>query len=203
MKFEILDQYIEQKRKTEEVFNEMIKREQEALEAYHAKKAEYETTIKRAAIERKDLTKELDKLDDEIAKAKAAYERRRKEREIYSQTRPLEQIKSEDVVNSFNNELIPAFREMRFNPVLKRLLKAKYEYAKAVEDYYSALSEFEDIRREARRELSDHYYYKLQDVELKTQQEVERYFITRYDIYDLDNKTFPRSLQYIKPEELK
>jgi hypothetical protein len=203
MKFEILDRLIEQKEKTAKVYEEMFQREQEALEAYNAKKAEYEATIKRAAIEGKDLTRELDMLDEEITKAKVAYERRQKEREIYSQTRPLEQIKAEDVVDSFNNELIPAFRELRFNPVLKRLLKAKYEYAKAVEDYYSTVSEFEDIRREARSELSDHYYYKFQDVDLQTRSEFERYFIRESDLYYLDNKQFPQSIKYVKEEDLK
>lgn len=203
MKFEKLEQFIEQKQNTDKVFNEMVKREQDALDHYQAKKSEYEATIARAAIEGKDLTKELDRLDEEISKAKAAYERRHKERNIYSQTRPLEKVKSEDVVNSFNNELIPAFKEARFNPAIKQLLKAKYEFAKAVQDYYAAVREFEDIRYEARSELSDHYYYQLKDVALQTVKEQELYFITTADLWDFEAKQFPASLQYVKEEDLK
>lgn len=203
MKFEKLEQFIEQKQNTGKVFDEIVKREQDALERYQAKKSEYEATIARAAIEGKDLTKELDRLDEEISKAKAAYERRHKERNIYSQTRPLEKVKSEDVVNSFNNELIPAFKEARFNPAIKQLLRAKYEFAKAVQDYYAAVREFEDIRYEARSELSDHYYYQLKEVALQTVKEQELYFITTADLRDFEVNKFPASLQYVKEEDLK
>ncbi|AZV45175.1 hypothetical protein BAOM_4596 [Peribacillus asahii] len=202
IKFKKLEQFIEQKAAMEQVFNEMTDREEKAKEAYDTIVAEYEGTISRAAIEGKDLTAELDKLDEEISKAKAALERRAKERQIYSATRPLEKIKSEDVVESFNKEVIPAFRAKRFDDVLKRVLKAKSEYAEAVLDYKAAVREFEELRSEARSELSDHYYYKLSNVDLRTRPEVEKYFITQNDLFDLRGGNPLRSLQYVKTEEL-
>ena len=87
--------------------------------------------------------------------------------------------------------------------MLKRVLKAKAEYAEAVLDYKAAVREFEELRSEARGELSDHYYYKLANADLQTRQEVEKYFIANGDLYDLSNGQPLRSIQYVKPEEIK
>jgi hypothetical protein len=202
MKFEKLHQYIEQNQKGEQLTQEMIKREQDALNLYQAKKAEYEALITSSVIGGQDKTAELDSLDEEIKQANAAYLRRKKEREVLSLTRPWAEISSEDVVASFNNELVPQFRQERFDQVLKNLLKAKFAYVQAVEDYHAAVKEFNGIRAEAREELSDTFYYKLKDIELQTNAEVEKYFLTNTDLFDLNVNTFPRSLKYVKPEEM-
>jgi predicted nuclease with TOPRIM domain len=203
MRFEKLEQFIEQKQNTGKVFDEMVKREQDAFEHYNSKKAEYEATIARAAIEGKDLTKELDRLDEEISKAKAAYERRHKERFIYSQSRPLEKLSSEDIVSSFNNEFIPAFRKEVYDNAEKALLRAKVEYVKAVQSYYAAVDEFEGYRQDVRYELGDHYQYQLKSIKPGTVSHTEKFFISGGDIYDLEGRKYPRSIQYVREEEIK
>ncbi|WP_110928769.1 hypothetical protein [Bacillus massiliglaciei] len=203
MKFEILDQLIEQREAIETASAEMRQREIAAKEVYHAKLAEYEKVVTQGVIDGKDMTEALDRLDIEIQEAKAAVERRSKEYHIYSAVQPLAKISSEDVVKSFNSEIIQQFRTERFDAVLKRLLQAKKEYEQAVLDYKSAISEFEDVRTAARSELSDHYYYKLNDADLQTRQEHERYFITESDLFDLRGGQPLQSIQYVKPEEFK
>lgn len=203
IKFEVLEQFIEQKEATSKAHGEMAEREAKAKEAYFAKVAEYEAMITKGAVEGKDMTAALDKLDEEIQKAKAAVARRAQEVQIYAAAQPLSKIKPEDVVTSFNTEIIPAFKRERFDAVLKQLLKTKSEYAKAVLDYKATVREFEGIRTEARSELSDHYYYKLQNADIQTVNEHDLYFITSGDIFDLNGGQPLRSLENVKTEELK
>jgi hypothetical protein len=204
VKFEMLDRFIEQKEKATQAFNEFVRREKEAYQEYQSLKAQYEQLVQKSVLEGVDATKELDKLSEQIEKAKRAYERRQQERAIFSTNNPLlKEITSEDVVRAWNEEFIPEFRKQIFDDVLKNLLRAKYEYAKAVLAYYDALAEFENVRNEARRQVGDGYYYKFRGIELNTVDQKERYFIRESDLYYLDNKELPQSLRYIKEEDLK
>ncbi|GMN97972.1 hypothetical protein [Parageobacillus thermoglucosidasius] len=204
MKFELLDKFIAQKEKASQAAAELARREQEAYQEYLSLKTQYEQLLQKSVLEGKDATKELDKLSEQIEKAKKAYERRQQERAIFSTNNPfLKEITSEDVVRAWNEEFIPEFRKQVFDDVLKNLLRAKYEYAKAVQAYHDAVAEFERMRQEARSELGDGYYYKFRGIELNTVDQQERYFITRRDLYYFDNKEFPQSLKYVKEEDLK
>jgi hypothetical protein len=203
LKFDLLEKFIEQKQAIQKVAEEMNRKIAQADEEYNSLKAKYESTLKEGIAKGKDVSKELDEISEKIEKAKKACQRRREERDAYWALRPLEKIKSEDVVNAFNNDFIPEFRKQRFDEVLKNLLRAKYEYAKAVLAYYDALAEFESVRNEARRQVGDGYYYKFHDIALKTVDQKERYFIRESDLYYLDNKELPQSLRYIKEEDLK
>ena len=203
LKFDLLEKFIEQKQAIQKVAEEMNRKIAQADEEYNSLKAKYESTLKEGIAKGKDVSKELDEISEKIEKAKKACQRRREERDAYWALRPLEKIKSEDVVNAFNNDFIPKFREQRFDEVLKNLLRAKYEYAKAVLAYYDALAEFESVRNEARRQVGDGYYYKFHDIAIKTVDKKERYFIGESDLYYLDSGQLPQSLKYVKEEDLK
>jgi len=203
LKFDLLEKFIEQKQAIQKVAEEMNRKIAQADEEYNSLKAKYESTLKEGIAKGKDVSKELDEISEKIEKAKKACQRRREERDAYWALRPLEKIKSEDVVNAFNNDFIPKFRKQRFDEVLKNLLRAKYEYAKAVLAYYDVLAEFEQVRNEARRQLGDGYYYKFHDIALNTVDQRERYFIRESDLYYLDNKELPQSLKYVREEDLK
>jgi hypothetical protein len=204
MKFEILDRFIEQKEKAQQAFDEFVRREEEAYQEYLSLKAQYEQLLQNSVIEGKDATKELDKLSEQIDAAKKAYERRQQERAIFSADNPfLKEITADDIVRAWNDEFIPEFRKQVFDDVLKNLLRAKYEYAKAVLAYYDAVAEFERVRQEARSQLGDSYYYKFNGIELYTVDQHERYFIRESDLYYLNNKQFPQSLKFVKEEDLK
>jgi hypothetical protein len=200
--FKILDDFIAQKQKIEAKHAEMVQRESDAFEAYIAKRTEYERTMARSVAEGKDLTAELDRIDEELTKAKAAHKRRQEEVTLFWQTRPLEKISAQGVVDAFNFELLPAFKKERFDPMLAQLLKAKYEYAKATMAYHDTVADFNAIRASARDELSDTHYYKLKDVDLQTTAETSKYFYTDADLKETARGLFPTSLQYVKEEEL-
>jgi hypothetical protein len=203
LKFDLLEKFIEQKQAIQKVGEEMNRKIMQADEEYNSLKAKYESTLKEGIAKGKDVSKELDEISEKIEEAKKACQRRREERDAYWALRPLEKIKSEDVVNAFNNDFIPKFRKQRFDEVLKNLLRAKYEYAKAVLAYYDVLAEFEQVRNEARRQLGDGYYYKFNDIAIKTVDQKERYFIRESDLYYLDSGQLPQSLKYVKEEDLK
>lgn len=189
VKFEMLDRFIEQKEKAAQAFNEFVRREEEAYQEYLSLKAQYEQLIQTSVLEEKDVTKELDNLSEQIEKAKKVYERRKQERAIFSVNNPhLKQITSEDVVRAWNEEFVPEFKKQVFDDVLKNLLRAKYEYAKAFLAYHDAVAEFERMRHEARSAVGDGYYYKFNGIELNTVDQIERYFITIKDLYDFNNK---------------
>jgi hypothetical protein len=200
--FKMLDEFIAQKQKIEAKHAEMLQRESDAFEAYVAKRTEYERTITRSVTDGKDLTRELDKIEDELTKAQSVYKRRQEEMTVFTQSRPLEKISAQDVVDAFNLELLPAFKKERFDPMLAQLLKAKYEYAKATMAYHDTVKEFEALRSSTRGELSDTYYYRLKDVDLQTKAETSKYFYTDADVKDTARGLFPTSLQYVKEEEL-
>jgi hypothetical protein len=204
VKFEMLDKFIEQKEKAFQAAAEFERREQEAYQEYLSLKAQYEQLVQKSVLEEKDATKEIDKLAEQIEKAKKAYERRKQERAIFSSNNPyLKEITNEDVVRAWNEQFIPEYRKQVFDDVLKNLLRAKYEYAQAALAYFDTIAEFERMRYEVRRELGDRYQYKLNDIELKTFDQIERYFITAKDIYDISNKELPQSLKYVREEDLK
>ncbi|GCD81926.1 hypothetical protein PTHTG4_09880 [Parageobacillus thermoglucosidasius] len=204
VKFEMLDRFIEQRKKANQAFDEFVRREKEAYQEYQSLKAQYEQLIQKSVLEGKDATKELDKLSEQIEAAKKAYERRQQERAIFSTNNPfLKEITSEDVVRAWNEEFIPEFRKQVFDDVLKNLLRAKYEYAKAFLAYHDAVAEFERMRQEARSALGDGYYYKFNGIELNTVDQIERYFITIKDLYDFNNKKLPQSIKYVREEDLK
>jgi cell fate (sporulation/competence/biofilm development) regulator YlbF (YheA/YmcA/DUF963 family) len=203
LKFDLLEKFIEQKQAIQKVAEEMNRKIAQADEEYNSLKAKYESTLKEGVAKGKDVSKELDEISEKIEEAKKVCQRRREERDAYWALRPLEKIKSEDVVNAFNNDFIPKFRKQRFDEVLKNLLRAKYEYAKAVLAYYDALAEFEYVRNEARRQLGDSYYYKFNDIAIKTVDQKEHYFIRESDLYYFDSGQLPQSLKYVKEEDLK
>ncbi|MED0670206.1 hypothetical protein [Aneurinibacillus aneurinilyticus] len=194
-KFPMLDKFIAQKEKRSQEHGELVRREQSALETVHALKSKYEQVLRDSLVAKKDATKELDELHDKIEAAERAYARRKQERGMFHSVFK-EEITTQQVVDAWNNEFIPQFREQRFDAVLKRMLEAKREYVAAVLDYYQAVNEFENIRSEARSELSDHYYYKLNGIELDSVPKQEKYFMDERDLRLLFNyKEIPNSVK--------
>jgi lysophospholipase L1-like esterase len=197
MKFELLDRFIEQKEKANAAATELARREQEAYQEYLSLKTQYEQLIQKSVLEGKDATKELDKLAEQIDKAKKAYERRQQERAVFAVNNPfLNEITSDDVVRAWNEEFVPAFRKEKVEPALEQLLAAKKAFVDAVFNYYSVIDEFEREQAACRSELSQSYYYKLKDVKLQTQDEVNKYFITDFDLRQLARREMPQSLKY-------
>ncbi|MCM3786884.1 hypothetical protein M3221_00370 [Domibacillus indicus] len=190
-----LEEYKAQKAAGTKAAEDFQRRIAQADEDYQALKAKHEALIRESIVSGVDKTAELDELAGQIDAAKKACERRREEQRVYSAMDPLNTITPQDVINAFNNEVIPAFKKERLEPVLERLLAAKLEYAAAVIDYHTAVSEFEDSRAENRAELAQTHYYKFNDAALNTTKETDRYFIKQADINDLNMAQMPESIK--------
>lgn len=193
MKFEFLDKFTGQKEKREQEQAELARREASALEEVQALKARYEQVIRDSLAERKDATAELDALHDKIEAAERTFKRRQQENALYH-TVIKREVTEQDVVDAFNADFVPAFKEQRLNPALERLLAAKQEWIDAVADYNAAVAEFEAERGDARMETggwASYSYYKYRDVGIQNMKQKEYYMLTDEDIRALDNGKRP------------
>ncbi|MGG1684866.1 hypothetical protein [Pseudalkalibacillus sp. NRS-1564] len=190
MKFEFIEQFIEQKNKRNEKGQEYAKREQDAIEQVHALKFEYEKTIAESVKTDKPVDKKLDQLAAKIEAAEKLVERRTEERYLFS-TIANEEISSDDVVDAFNSDFFSKFKEKKMEPVLERLLAVKKEFSEAVFAYNGVVKEFESERNAARAELGDSYHYKLKPIKFSSELEKEKYFITDRDLRALSYGEVP------------
>ncbi|MGG3622849.1 hypothetical protein ABES25_04710 [Bacillus gobiensis] len=191
MKFKMLDTLIDQKAQLQSGFDAMAERERQAKENYHAKKAEYESTITESVLSGADVTKDLDKLAKEIEEAKTAYERRVHERNIYSAARPAEKISSDDVVNAWNNEYVPEFNKKKRDPALNKLISVKRAYAEALLEYKGIIREFDNEKYVVANELGDSYRYQLKDVSFNFTREREKFTLGAHDLRSLESGKVP------------
>lgn len=196
MNFKILEKFKEQKQRKNKEHQELVRREMYALEELQALKAEYEKLIVDSLKEGKDSTKKLDELNEKIEKAKTAHERRQKERNLYSTISKEGDITSEDVIKAWQNEYIPAFKEQKFNPILEQLFKAKLDYINAVFNYFDVLDEYSNEKSDAVLEIGDHYRFRLGEIRLLYNSEIDRHFLTERDSRQINQKTVPDSVKY-------
>ncbi|MFT9848971.1 hypothetical protein [Aneurinibacillus sp. REN35] len=194
MKFEMLDKFVAQKESRASAHQELLKREQSALETVQALKAKYEQMLRESLVSGQNKDAELDALDKEVASAITAYERRNLERVSYTNIVP-EEITAQNVVDSWNKDFVPQFRKKRFDAVLEKLLETKKAFANAVLDYHATIAEFNAEKSYVIGEVSEKYQYKLQSIEFAYRTDIERYFITDNDLYELENRQYPKSLK--------
>lgn len=190
MKFEIIEQFREQKERRETEHQELVRLEGSALEEVHALRAEYEKALRDSMVERRDMASELDVLADRIALAEREYDRRKYKRELYSSVvKP--NITEQQVVDSWNTDLKPKYEKQVIAPILERLVNAKSEFSDAFLSYKEALKDFESNKADAVREIGDHYQYKLSDVGLTYHDDKVRHFITTSTLIQLERNDVP------------
>lgn len=178
LKFEKLEDYLEQHMKIAKAQSELNRRAESALEEVQALKAEYEALIRRSVAEGVDVTKELDEMDEKIAKAQTNYERRKQEADTYSRMGKELKISKDDVVNSWNTEFLPEYRAKKFEGVLDRLMRAKAEYITAAKAYFDCVKEINHLKDDVSSALGDEYRYKLRSIEITRSDEKGKYLVT-------------------------
>jgi DNA repair exonuclease SbcCD ATPase subunit len=179
MRFEYLDKFRESKKKKHEELKELARREKASLEEVQALKARYERIIRESLTAKKDATKELDALSDQIEKAEKTFERRQHERRLFRDMRSANEISAQDVVDKWNAEFVPQFLKEKRDPALERMLAAKKELEKATEEYFDVIAQFDNEKQAVQSELGgwgSKYYYKLRDIDLKRRLEIVDYF---------------------------
>jgi hypothetical protein len=190
MKFDYLQEFIDQKADRQREFDEMAQREASALEEVHAMKTEYEKVIRESLAAGKDSTKALDALSEKIEAAVKTHARRKQEREMYHFViKP--KINADDVVRKFNTEFAPQYKETLLDPVYARLLAAKQELIEAVMSYHSVMGGFNNEKNLIRAETADKHYYSLVDIKYPTQAATDHYFVTTNDLRYLEGRSRP------------
>ncbi len=201
MKFEMIERLREQKERKSREAQEFETRIRKASEEVARLKHEYEQTVLKSVREGRDLTKEIDRISEELEQAEKALKRRQEERAAYYAVHSQGDIKTEDVIRAWNEDFLPMVKKERLNPTLKRMLQAKRDLIHATLEYLALTKEVDDIKNEVVREAGEGVRYKLRSVSLQTRPETEKYFVTLEDLRYLERGEIPRSFQYVDPKE--
>lgn len=180
--FNKLDEYLAERRQHAEKVGEKQRAMESALEAHHAAKASYESTIRRGVVENIDVTAEVDAADDLVQSTAKEYERRKREYQVSTSLGTMTIISADEVWAAWRDEFIPQYRETKFNGVLAKLLEAKQVYAEAVNAYRESVHEVEELASDVRQALGDSYYYKIAGVKFGNRPEYEKYLLLENEL---------------------
>ncbi|WP_088072398.1 hypothetical protein [Gottfriedia luciferensis] len=182
MKFNFIDQFLEERENRQAKHQELIDQEEKVLSDLKAAKREFEICMMSSIENGKDATEELDKLEIKIEEAKKSYERCKKATEVFSAL-STEKITANDVLVEFNEIFYPKYNEEIFQPVLKKIEQCKKDYFAALEEYQGVIKDFEWELNKCQRNLSSFYYYKLNRLENELNvQKAEKIFIQQGEV---------------------
>lgn len=182
MRFEPIDQYIEQQSRYMEKLKELREKEQVALQELETLKSEYEQVMTESVTTGKDVTEKLDELCDKVESAERVYKRRQQEHRIFFAIDRDVATTCEQIAQKFNGEFRLAYREEVIQPILDRLLSAKREVTAASMAYNEAIRHFEDERYHVRSQIGENSRTMLFGVDNLGMDERQKYFITDRDI---------------------
>ncbi|QKE72133.1 hypothetical protein HPK19_04670 [Arthrobacter citreus] len=182
MKFNFIDQFIEEREKRQVKHEELIVQEGKALSDLEAAKREFELCMMNSIENGKDATEELDGLEKKIADANKSYERCKKATEVFSAL-ATEKITASDVFVEFNEKFYPEYKEKIFQPAVNKIEQCKKDYFAAMDEYNSVLKDFESELNKSQRNLSSFYYYKLNRLENELNvQQAEKIFMQQWEV---------------------
>ncbi|ADC48956.1 hypothetical protein BpOF4_04460 [Alkalihalophilus pseudofirmus OF4] len=179
MKFELLDQYTEERAARVRQSSEMSFRVKQAEEEVQGLKAEYEAKLRASLIDGKDITKELDALDEKIKEAEKAHARRRQEQTLFTQMKTTS-ITPDDIVEEWRSKYLPEFKAIKLAPAYEKMFEAKKQWVEAWAEYQAAIAEYNDEKQATIHEVGDYVYYKLGKIEADAD-ERDKYFFGEYD----------------------
>lgn len=183
MKFEVYEQYLDAQQERAERHGKIAEKRIVAEEELRRLKAEYELTMRVSLTKGTDATSALDKIDEQIAKAKRDVERAAREYEIYGSQASVS-ITTHDIIAAWNRELSPKYFEMEIKPALDAVEKAKQDYYDAMRTYWDKVKQISDFREEVSNQLGFDYPYHFHIKDINTTAEHDRYFITQQDMED-------------------
>jgi hypothetical protein len=181
MIFELYEKYLSGQQERAEKFNVIAQKKVAAEAELQKLKTEYAVTMTVSVTNGTDVTKALDKLDEQIAKTKREIERAEREYDFYGKIASVP-ITREDIVAAWNSEFNPQYFEKEINPALEQLEKAKEVYYDAMCNYWGKIKKISDFREEVSRQLGYDYPHFFHIKDLNTKDEYRRYFITEQDM---------------------
>jgi hypothetical protein len=153
LKFDLFEKYLDEQENAKAARQKFLDRESEAMENYVAAKYKYENTLATSIREGKDLSAELDALDQSIQDTKTIYARRKQEAEASGRFRS-GTIKPIDVVNAFNKDYKSKVQADVLPSIYERVELGRNLILSALLDYNKAKSEYQGITYEI-KELAD------------------------------------------------
>lgn len=183
LEFKKLDEYLAQHKGIADKQAQLIRAATSALEAYQAAKAEYEATMRRGLVEGTDVSAELDQLDEKVSETLKHYERKKRESETFSALDKSYAVSKDDVMNAWNGEFLPEYKQSKLNRVLESMIDAKAKYVTAVQEYFGCVDEIESVRSDVLSALGDHYYYKLHHIKFANTEDRSKYLISDELLY--------------------
>ncbi|MEO2074856.1 MAG: hypothetical protein ABGX20_05615 [Bacillus sp. (in: firmicutes)] len=211
LKFDLYEKYMQEQENAKAARQKFLDRESEALENYVAAQHKYENTLATSIREGKDLSEELDALDQAVQDAKKIYLRRKQEAEASGRYRS-SGIKPVDVVNAFNKdykakvqaEVLPSIYE-RVELGRNLILSALLDYNKAKSDYVGITYEMKELADAAKKNGESPYYIGVENPVLKNydfdgrSDIVNKAFGLPSDLLEVENKLrLPDNAEYIE-----
>jgi ribosomal protein L22 len=211
LKFDLMEKYLEEQENAKEARQKFLDRESKAIENYVATKHKYESTLAASIREGKDLSEELDALDQAVQDAKTIYTRRKQEAEASGRFRT-GTIKPIDIVNAFNKEYKGKVQEDILPSIYERvelgrnlILSAMLDYNKAKSDYQGITYQIKELADAAKQNGETPYYMGVENPILKNydfdgrSDFVNQVLGMQSDVYDVEkNLRLPDNAEYIE-----
>ncbi|MEH7401585.1 hypothetical protein V7148_11400 [Gottfriedia acidiceleris] len=186
MKFELYEKYLEAQQDRAERFDEIAKKRYEAEEELRRLKLEYEHTMVQSLKIGGNPTTTLDKLDEQIVKAKRNVERAEQEYAVYGRIASVP-ITSEDIIATWNREFNPNYFDNEIKPALDELEQTKKSYYEAMCSYWKKVKQIKRFREDVATQLGFDYPHRFHIKDIETNSEYEHYFITQKDTENAQN----------------
>ena len=145
-------------------------------------KSDYEAKLVDSAINGTDNSKDLDRLDTEIAKVEKESKRATEIYNLYAQTKVGLSVTKDDVIEAWNSELNPTHYQTKVQPALDRMESIKADYLEAMAEYFAAIKEITAFREEVSSSFGQDFPYNFHITDIETTQEYNRFFVRQSDI---------------------
>ncbi|MGG4166835.1 hypothetical protein ABEW00_05025 [Rossellomorea vietnamensis] len=191
--FELLNTYNKETAKTLDVMRQYAEQEKEAQELVNTLIMFYEDTVKRHVIEDKDLTIELQKINNELDAAEEDLKNKQRMKQVAGKVdkRTISKQQLESEFRKFQAQ----YQQEHVDEDIKEVRKAKEAYVKALLKYKGTINDFDMQARAVQNVLSPNSPFMPFSVGFKSQPQVERYAITSHDLKELERGIMPQSLK--------
>lgn len=204
LEFELYEQFRKEHETIKQSHEQFRKRELEAFSKYTELKNKYQRTLEESVKDGKDLTADLDKLDEEIQEAEKLYERRKQERLVSSSINK-GSVKYVDIVKAFNGEYTKKVQEEVLPSIYERVEFARNLILSSLIDLYNAKDEYDDITREikelavsAKERGETPYYLSVSNPIFRNHSDFEGY----HEVSNMITKLVPEANKVINYREL-
>lgn len=149
MEFKTLKQYKAERQERAQNIAQQEKELQAAEKELEELKKNYEKEITKGIETGSEDEEAVTKISEEISDCEKKVHYLRTKLRVYRSVKPDIKVSADDVIEDFNLQFTPKFKEERVDPVIADLMAVKEEYIKKLEELHDAMEEHEEIRVDA------------------------------------------------------